>query len=294
MHSSVKESLNKEKFWELRDESGELLEDGPGKTQTLYKAACTACPFPNCTSAAFERAKKHWWSLKGQDAVLSYIKNHGKWSTNHGKNESNPLSEQDIDDALVGIEFTESEQDHDSRVDYKRQIDAIEEEKATRQKEAKDAKRWKSNEWSSSAGWRSDQNSSSSNVWNPAAQDNVASDLAKLTETVHSLQQSQLALQNAGVQQLQVQQPPAPWAQTLVEQKTAAEWDPSMQMAVQEQTISLLYAQLSLYKETIDRTKEAAKASMASMCTSLQKLQNEIGILNNASVVIDEILQKGK
>ena len=67
----------------------------------------------------------------------------------------------------------------------------------------------------------------------------------------------------------------------LVDQATAPQWDPSMQMAVEEKTISMSYAKLLLYKETIERAREAAKSSMASLCENLTKLKNEITIFNN-------------
>ena len=299
---NIKPSLNKEKFWELRDEQGELLEDGPDKTQKLYKLACSECPFHElapCSDHAFERAKKHWWSLRSPECVASYVKNHGMWSTLHGKAEQ-PLSEEAIDDVIYSLstDIVEEDQDYDTRIAYKETIDKIEEKKKQDQQWGSgSAKRRKGDSWGSSGNtWYQDGQDS----WGQSAsadQSELTSNVAKLAEVVQTMQQTQmfqgmpsspLMLENAGTPK------PPQWATQAVDTATATQWDPSMQVAVQEQTISMSYAQLLLYKETIDRAKEAAKASMASLCQNLTKLQHEVGVLNNCSVVIDDLLQKGK
>jgi hypothetical protein len=95
--------------------------------------------------------------------------------------------------------------------------------------------------------------------------------------------------------QLARQPGPSPgWAVDHVGRNTASAWDPSMSVAVQERTITLPYSQLLLFKESMDRAREAGKSTMAAMCVALDQLRNEIGIMNNAEAVMHELLEKGK
>ena len=321
MFYDVKAQVNKEKYWELRDEHGELLDDAPGMTQKLYRAVCTECPFAHlsgCSDQSFERAKKSWWSLASKENVASYVKNHGMMSALHGRHADLPLEEEAIDGCLMNLEVSEEEQDYDTRMSYKETIERIEAQKLKeKEKEAQEradydswgssSQVWKRQKADKGKSWSSSSWQSAANSWQREQAEQQDNDLApskidKLTDVVQSMVQMQA---NSQAQQLMppgmplldavvpASKPPA-WAPQAIDHATAPVWDPSMQMSVQEQTISMSYAQLLLYRESIDRAREAARASMMSCIENLTKLKSEVTILNNASVVLDDILLKGK
>ena len=69
---------NEESYWLDREH------DRQGLVRTMYKYTGT-CPFPDCTPAAWNKARPRMWSLESAEKVLAYLKYHGMESGLHGK-----------------------------------------------------------------------------------------------------------------------------------------------------------------------------------------------------------------
>ena len=86
---------------------------------------------------------------------------------------------------------------------------------------------------------------------------------------------------------------PSLWALDAVNQATLPQWDPTISVAVQEQTITMTFSQLTLFRESAERSREALKAAMAGLCDNLSKLQHEVGIMNNTISALDDLIARG-
>jgi len=306
---SIKAAPNKENYLELTDERGERMDDFEGYVRPIWKLKeRSKCPFPNCSDNAYGRVKGTFFSLVGEGALLSYVKNHGIASGLHCKHPTHPADPDEIDAICQCLEIEELEDDFETSQSYKEGLQKIQDDKNERDEEEKNWKQgrkrkaqWQRDSWSEGT-WGAGAQASSDD-WHSAP---VSPDVANMQKTVESLAAQVQTLSDA---QQQTQHAPSAgtvavpglvnvpdWAKQQADAAAAraSEWDPSMLVRVQERTITLPYSQLLLYKESLGRAREAAKSAMAALLQPLTDLQREVGVLANAEAVIDELLEKGK
>ena len=290
--SSYKAAPNKENYTKILDDKGEPMEDFEGHVRPIWRLRNTKqCPFPNCTENSWEKAKKLLWSLQSDEALASYVKQHGMNSTLHHKHPLEPLDEIAIDEVVATLDIDELEDDFETRKAYKASVEENKEKKPNKRKWGDDA--WGGSAWNDSAmNW-------------PAAPSNP--DIVVLQNQMQALTTNVQALTDAASSAGQHGSPTITfpnakalavptWAQQHADMAAAAvsQWDPSMLASVQERTITLPYSQLLLYKESVGRAREAAKGAMASLLGPLQTLQREVGNLANVESVLEDLLQKGR
>jgi len=302
-YDHVTPSNNRENYFTLKDENGDVMEeDREDFVRTYYSYKACGCVFPNCSDNAWTKALKSLWSVESADKVVSYLKQHAVSSTNHCLDSDNPLARGEVDRLVNCIKIEERDDTFEDRKSYRESLDeqkkrkAEEETNEERHKRKRGRKDWSAKDWGS-------QSWGDRNDWADAPA--VNADLVNLQGTVQHIASSVQALcdhvaqpgqpgPSSGVAPTPIPSTAPQWAFDVASavDAQASVWNPSMLAAVQEQTITLPYSQLLLYKETIQRAREAAKSAMASMLEPLNKLRGEIAVLANAEGVVDDILKK--
>ena len=293
--SHIKGEQNAENYLKVLDEHGAEIEDYQGLERRAWQLKNKQnCPFPGCSDNAWDKARRHMWSLIGPDRVLAYLKNHAQQSTLHCKHiaEAERLPIDKLDELLVQEEIEEYVDDFDTREAYRQNNEAIKKRKANEQ--------WEQQHWRRhSAGTQWDGAgsgaASSAGAWAPPTA--VDARIDAVAGAVQSLAASMSAMQqHKPLQPQQPQLPPVSAIPAFITQALTigndAEWNPESVVKVQERLVTIPYSQLLLIKETVQRSKEACKQSLASLLVPINSLRSEIGVMANAETIIQEVLDK--
>jgi len=299
----LEESTNAEHYLEVT-EDGVVVDDREDIERTQWKFK-GPCPFPGCTDPAWNRVKKHLWSVEDPVKVLQYVKHHGKYSTLHGQHPTSPMPLDRVYSCLVDCKAQiKAEPDtYKDRQSYRLDNKKRKEEKDKAEQEERDGKRkWKKGKDDWGSGWgESPPSGGSSSAWGGVDPNvvNVSNQVAQLAHTVQSLAQridSGPPVAAGTAHDLAVNSAvPGFISRALDDAQASGEcWDQATLQRVSEKHITLPYSQLLLIKETVTRAKEASKSSMAACMTPLNQLRTDIGILANTESVLEELLEQGK
>ena len=303
----------------MLDNAGDDVEDYEGITRMTWACRLKECPFPGCSQSAWNRARRHLWSVTSQDHVLSYLKSHGVQSELHcnkGAKDA-PMTMEAMEDILGTVEIEETLETFEERAAYRVAVDNLESEKKHRkdleaewswqeswQDSSRSRKKQKKDSWQES--WQDDRVDSNWSWQENSQLKDVASDLQQLKQVVgtslsiiakgHSeASGSQLPLLSAlgaGPSAGEIAAVPQFIHEAIVSAETLS--DGSTLQAFQEKMVTVPMSKLILLKETVNRSKEACKHAMASMLTPLNQLRTELGVLANTEQAIDEIIAAAK
>ena len=276
----VESCRNDEDYMSVVDADGNDKDDEAGFTRTHWAYKEAVCPFPGCSEQSWSRARQTLWSVESDDKVLSYLKYHAMQSGLHGKNESNPMSESDID--VICETCRDQLQSWDDtfavREEYRQHIRQLKKRKADQDtKDKKEARKGAGKGAQSSA-----------------------------IDTQAMLQMTQAlgAMSSAMQQNFQQLQRPSSSSGSIITTRAAMHMDATPSyisdviddadqalnlVHVQEKHVMVPVSQLLLYKETIARAKESVKGAMGAMMTPLASLRTELGVLSNAEAVLDNL-----
>lgn len=280
--TNISPRKNVEKYLEVLDDAGEVVEDAPFMDRPYWSCKLKECPFPGCSANAWARTSRFLWSVKDAESVGAYLKFHGMESTLHGRNSDNPLYESTVDSLISEVNIDETVDTYEHRQSYRRMDN---------KKRKADAK-WDSSSWNE---WHAHDGSHGSQSWDQGSQQAWAADSAtqQLSADVKALESTVRTL----AQQTFSSMPQTPSSSAFGDMTAALTdgWDSGLQLSqVQEKTVTLSYSQLLLMKESVTRAKEGAKQAMASLMTPLNQLRTEVGVLANSETVLSELIDKAK
>ena len=279
---SLECAKNNESYMVVKHE-GEVVEDFEGLDRPLWKCTEKCCPFPGCSDNAWHRLKTDLWSLESQDAVKSYLKQHGMNSDLHGKHKSDPLPEDKIDDILRSVDIEQTVDTFADRQSYRQHLDM--------QRSKQEKRKWEQDDGSS---WRT-----SASSWREAADHNVQAlheSVANLASTVATMAASSAAPPRMPLTQA-LTQGPSPAEVSHVPAfinaaiTNAEQLDNGATLSCNEKMVTVPFSKLLLARDTMTRGKEACKQALASLLTPMNQLRTELGVLANAEAVMDELIK---